>query len=389
MDRIAHSGTNVLRILLVEDSRPEALYIERTLMCATPADYRIKRVVDINTARQALEMADFDVVLLDLGLPDVIGFSGLQALQGLAPKVPIVILTGRDDRETELCAMENGAQDYLLKDRASVSALNRSMRHAIQRKQIENMKSEFISLVSHELRTPLTAIHGALGLIAGDMTDELSSPVAHLVNIANKNSERLIRLINDILDIDKIDSTQMYFEMTSEVLDEMLRQAVETNAVYATKFGVNVTLETLPGIMVNVDSKRFGQVMANLLSNAAKFSPAGSTIAVSVQTPSAGMVRVNVSDQGPGIREDFRARIFSKFSQADDALTRTRQGAGLGLYICKQIVEHMRGAISYDSEPGKGTTFWLDLPDMAARTPEVPVRFEEKPATTVIKARAI
>ncbi|MFT4075459.1 MAG: hybrid sensor histidine kinase/response regulator [Asticcacaulis sp.] len=380
MDRIAHSGTNALRILLVEDSKAEAVYIERTLMQATPYAYRIKRVADIASAKDALEAADFDVVLLDLGLPDVVGFSGLQALQDLAPKVPIVILTSRDDRETELSAMENGAQDYMLKDKASVSALNRSMLHAIQRKQIENMKSEFISLVSHELRTPITAIHGALGLIAGDMETDLPQQVSHLVNIANKNSERLIRLINDILDIDKIDAAQMYYEMKPEPLMLILQQAAETNAVYAARLGVKVWLEPSPEVTVNVDSKRLAQVMANLLSNAAKYSPSGSTVTISVQSQPSGRVRVNVSDQGPGIREDFRAHIFQKFSQADDALTRTKQGAGLGLYICKRIIEHMRGSIGFDSAAGHGATFWFELPEPETRT----VR-----ETNVIKARAI
>lgn len=380
MDRIAHSGTNALRILLVEDSRAEALYIERTLMQATPHAYRIKRVVDIRSAKEALETADFDVVLLDLGLPDAIGFSGLQTLQGLAPKVPIVILTSRDNRDTELSAMENGAQDYLLKDNASVSALNRSMRHAIQRKQIENIKSEFISLVSHELRTPITAIHGALGLIAGDMETDLPPQVSHLVSIANKNSERLIRLINDILDIDKIDAAQMYFEMQPEPLAPLLQQAIETNTVYASRLGVKIWLEPVPDIIVNVDSKRLSQVMANLLSNAAKYSPSGGTVTVSVKSQSNGRIRVNVTDQGPGIRDDFKPHIFEKFSQADDALTSTKQGAGLGLYISKRIVEHMCGNIGYVSPPGKGATFWFELPSTETRALR---------ETKVIKARAV
>ncbi|ESQ84430.1 hypothetical protein AEAC466_08740 [Asticcacaulis sp. AC466] len=365
MDRLLHFGPNVLRILLVEDSRPEALYIERTLLQATPSAYRIKRVADITSAKQALETGDFDVVLLDLGLPDAIGFSGLQALQALAPKVPVVILTGSDDRATELSAMENGAQDYLLKDRASVSALNRSMRHAIQRKQIENMKSEFISLVSHELRTPVTAIHAALGLISGDLSHTLPEPVTHLVNIANRNSERLIRLINDILDIDKIDSAHMYFDIRPDALMPIVEQSIEANAVYALKYGVSIVMapsDVSADTFVNVDSKRLGQVMANLLSNAAKFSPAGSTVTVSVAEMPTGAIRISVADQGPGIREDFRRRIFGKFSQADDALTRTKQGAGLGLYICRQILEHMNGTIGYDCAPGGGTTFWVELP---------------------------
>ena len=351
----------VLRILLLEDSRSEAVYIERTLTRGGPYACKVTKAYTVAAAMPLLETQEFDVILMDLRLPDATGFSGLHAVQAVAPRVPVVVLTNVDDEETERAAMENGAQDYLLKERASLSALTRSMRHAIQRRSAENIKNEFISLVSHELRTPLTSIHGALGLIAGAMSGDIPPAVAKLVDIAHKNSERLIRLVNDILDIDRVDSGRMYFELREEALAPLLAQAVEVNHAYAEKYGVRFVLEPCPDLAVRTDPSRFTQVIINLLSNAAKFSPKGSEVRVSV-TARDGRVRVRVTDQGQGIRPEFRERIFTKFSQSDRAIERNTGGAGLGLYISKQIIEHMDGQIGFDSAPGQGASFWVELP---------------------------
>ena len=358
----------VLRILLIEDSRSEAAYIERTLTRGGPYACKVSKAYSLATAIPLLEDQSFDVVLMDLRLPDATGFSGLHAVQAVAPKVPIVILTGIDDEATERAAMENGAQDYLLKERASLSALTRSMRHAIQRRSAENIKSEFISLVSHELRTPLTSIHGSLGLIAGAMSGDIPPAVARLVEIAHKNSERLIRLVNDILDIDRIDSGRMYFDLRPEALQPLLAHAVESNQAYAEKYGVRFVLEPCPEAWARVDASRLTQVIANLLSNAAKFSPPGGAVRVGA-TVDDGRVRVRVTDEGAGIRPDFRDRIFTKFSQSDRSIERKTGGAGLGLYISKQIIEHMDGRIGFESEPGHGASFWVEFPAGTAVEP--------------------
>ena len=233
------------------------------------------------------------------------------------------------------------------------------------RKDVERMKSEFTAVVSHELRTPLTSIRGSLGLILGALVSTLQPKVKSLIEIAQSNCERLVLLVNDILDIEKFTAGQMRFEFQLLPLAGLVRQAIEANEGYARKFQVRIEPEPVDADWaVSVDPDRFIQVMSNLLSNAAKYSPQGGAVRVSA-TRRDDQVRICVSDDGPGIPEGFRQHIFEKFSQADSSSTREKGGTGLGLHIAKRFVEHMRGRIGFESEPGKGSTFWLELPVVA------------------------
>lgn len=236
-----------------------------------------------------------------------------------------------------------------------------------EQKDTDSMKNEFISVISHELRTPLTSIRGSLGLIANGAAGELPAKAQHLILIANKNCERLIHLINDILDIDKIAAGNMQFALQPESVNALLREAVQQNAAYAEKYFVRLQLTPLSkDVEINADAPRLQQVLANFLSNAAKFSPAGAKIDVSAIVQS-GQVCICVKDYGLGIPNEFRSRIFKKFSQADSSSTRKKGGTGLGLYICKQVVEQMGGSIGYDLIKGLGSTFWIKIPIAPAR----------------------
>lgn len=237
-----------------------------------------------------------------------------------------------------------------------------SLRDVTERRKMERLKKEFISTVSHELRTPLTSIHGSLGLILGAMSANLPEQVGKLLNIASNNTTRLIGLINDILDLEKIESGKMQYVMEPINLEQAVRSSIEENQSYAS--GYHVRLEgrfSDEEVYVTADRNRLAQVMANLLSNAAKFSPPGEMVEVGI-TSSGNTARVWIRDKGPGISDEFKGRIFQKFAQADSSDTRLRGGTGLGLSISKLIVESFGGSIGFESEPGQGSVFHFDLP---------------------------
>lgn len=237
------------------------------------------------------------------------------------------------------------------------------IRDISERKKAERLKNEFVSIVSHELRTPLTSIRGSLSLIAGAMAHDLPPKVKSMVDIAHKNSERLVSLVNDILDIDKIESGKMVFELKSVNIIVLVEQAVETNRSYGVQYGITYQIQAdFPTVNVFADDDRIMQVLANLLSNAAKFSPRGSTVLIKVSRKDKN-IRVEVTDSGPGIPAEFRSRIFQKFAQADSSDTRQKGGSGLGLSISKAIIEKHNGIIGFESELNKGTTFFFELPE--------------------------
>jgi signal transduction histidine kinase len=231
------------------------------------------------------------------------------------------------------------------------------------RQEVDILKSEFISTVSHELRTPLTAIRGSLGLLVGAAIGALPDSVRTMIDIGYRNTERLLALINDLLDMEKIESGKFDFVCAPIELSLLLDRAIEANSVYGAQFGVMFRpTQTIPDAWVYADSDRLMQVFTNLLSNAAKFSPANSTVHVAVVRHERGL-RVSIADRGPGIPSGFHSRIFGKFAQADSSDTRQKGGTGLGLSIAKAIVERLGGEISFTTEMGVGTTFYVDLPE--------------------------
>lgn len=244
------------------------------------------------------------------------------------------------------------------------------VRDITERRQAEKVKAEFISTVSHELRTPLTSIRGSLGLLKGGVAGELSEKGISLLDIASNNTERLLMLINDILDLSKIEAGKMDFNFDKVSLAPFLQRVIDDNQAYGTQHGVVFELEnSAADAVIWGDEHRLAQVMANLLSNAAKFSPDGSVVKVHVVRRK-HQIRVSVIDQGLGIPDSLKQTVFEKFTQADSSDTRKVGGTGLGLSISKLMIEKHNGLIDFISEEGIGTTFYFDLPEMIVSSGE-------------------
>ncbi|MEB0140601.1 MULTISPECIES: ATP-binding protein [unclassified Undibacterium] len=299
--------------------------------------------------------------------------SGQPALLELAMAQPVFRETGRLRLEIESVRKDGGLfpadfaiSEYYLAGKRQLIII---VRDISERRKIEKMKNEFISTVSHELRTPLTSIRGALGLLAGGAMGDLPEKIKPLLLMAHKNCLSLTRLINDLLDIQKIEAGKMDFSIERLNVSALLHIAQQSNFSVAQALAVHLTIEEdaayVASLEVAVDNGRFAQVMANLISNACKYTPAGGVVRLVVTCPTPTMVRVAVIDQGSGVPESFRDRIFEKFSQADSSDTRARGGTGLGLAISKVLIQQMHGDIGYwnqAAELGGGAVFYVDLP---------------------------
>ena len=242
-----------------------------------------------------------------------------------------------------------------------------AVRDITEKRAFERVKNEFVSTVSHELRTPLTSISGALALMAKGTAGALPDKALGLVSIARSNCDRLVRLINDILDLERIEAGKLVFEFAAVPIDRLVDRAIAENLDYAARY--QVQLEAVGDRLdaeVWGDEHRLLQVLTNLISNAVKFSPSGAKVTIAA-TRTDGTLHLAVTDRGRGIPDAFKPRIFQKFAQADATDSRQKGGTGLGLSIVKSIVERHGGRIGFTSEWGQGSTFFVDLPEKRAR----------------------
>lgn len=229
-------------------------------------------------------------------------------------------------------------------------------------RKADRAKDEFVSMVSHELRTPLTAIRGSLSILRSGSAGELPANARQLTEIAERNCGGLLRVIDDLLDVERIRSGKLRIDPARTGIREILERALETCRAYAEQYGVTVDFENrADGAELDADAGRIAQAVNNLLSNAVKFSPRGGTVTLTAERDGPAL-RISVADNGPGIPASFRNAIFKEFSQADSSATRQKGGTGLGLSIAKTIVEAHGGRIDYSTSDGEGTTFTIDLP---------------------------
>jgi signal transduction histidine kinase len=351
---------SIKTLLIIEDNPGDARLICEMIDEDKSIQAKLLHVGTLQEAEKHLAGQPVDLILLDLGLPDAQGLDAIQRVRALAPDIPLVVLTGLDDNEQAAQSLQQGAQDYLVKGQIESRGLIRSLRYAGERKRLERMKDEFVSTVSHELRTPLTSITASLGLLSGGTVGVLPGPVARLLTIAHTNCTRLVRLVNDILDTEKLESGRLVFRLGRVDVRSVIDAVVAEDRAFAEGLGVQVDVAGVACDVAHVraDPDRLTQAVSNLLSNAVKFS---TKVVVSVEKE-ADLVRIAVRDNGPGISADFRSRIFERFAQADGSSSRRRGGTGLGLYIVKQIIDRLHGKVNFGAAEGSGTIFAIELP---------------------------
>lgn len=272
---------------------------------------------------------------------------------------------GKITRDQEICRpngtrvpveLSMGKVEY-----ADTSLFTVIVRDVSERKDAERRVNEFYSTISHELRSPLTSIRGALSLIEGGMFGDIPGDALELINIANASTKRLIRLINDILDLRKIEAGKMELDIAACQVTELAQTSVAGLQSMANDMQVRLQMGTVENLEIRADADRVIQILTNLISNAIKFSKPGDSVQVSAERMGE-YVRFAVADTGIGIAEADFAKLFNKFQQLDSSDSRNSEGTGLGLAICKAIIEQHNGKIGFQSKVGEGSTFWFDLP---------------------------
>jgi signal transduction histidine kinase len=349
-------------LLIIEDNPGDARLLREMLHEDATYQAELMFVETMSEAEKCLVEHVIDIILLDLGLPDAGGLVAIRRTRGAAPGIPLVVLTGMDDEALAAQSLQEGAQDYLIKGQIETRGLLRALRYAAERKRLERLKDEFVSTVSHELRTPLTSISVSLGLLMGNVAGVLPESARRFLEIAYTNCQRLVRLINDILDIEKLDSGHVVFDLRRTEVRSLVEKAIEAIRGFAESHNVRVRMvSSSAAAEVCADADRLAQVVTNLLSNAVKFSPSDNEVVVTIEKDS-DFVLILVRDHGEGISADFRSRIFERFAQADATNARRKGGTGLGLSIVKQIVERLGGTVGFDDAADGGTVFRVELP---------------------------
>lgn len=322
----------------------------------------------LDEALSLLDNVQFDAVLLDLSLPDSHGLDTLHSMCAAAEQVPIVVLTGLDDRDAGVEAVRLGAQDYLVKDQFGAPLLERAVRYAVERKRIEKeerllmqMKEDFISLVSHQLRTPLTSVSGFLELL---YDGKVADPAIReeFLGRAYGEVQKLVTLVESLLNLSRLESGQLPLNREAFDLRELVTDRADSMERIASAKGVTLHCSTPEAsVMVMGDRKWLGEVVTNLLTNAVKFSRERGPVYVLCRVKG-NAATVAVRDEGAGIAEEELTRVFDRFYQAKSAAKKAGVGTGLGLYIAKGIVEAHGGTMGVKSKENEGSTFFFTLP---------------------------
>lgn len=365
-----------LKALLVEDNPGDARLLREILSEARSETYELTQVDCLAAALQRLATEHFDLILLDLSLPDAQGLDTFRRVRTGAPRAPIIVLTGVNDEALAVRMVHGGAQDYLVKGNFDTHLLTRAMRYAIQRQQILEelehtrreqlqIKDRFLSHVSHELRTPLTAIYQFITIMLDGLAGDLSNEQREYLEIVLNNVNQLRTMIGDLLEVTRAETGKLALTRQPISLTPLISETLRSLGAGALTKHIRLAADmghVLPPVFA--DPLRVRQILFNLIDNAIKFTPEGGRITVRADIASnhASFLRVAITDTGCGISPEGAELIFERLYQESTIINTSRKGLGLGLHICKQLVVRHGGRIWVESRLGEGSTFYFTLP---------------------------
>lgn len=376
-DRLEQGVTpGPIRVLLIEDNPGDVMLVKTALSEEALGRFKLSYVEQLSSALSRLSEEEFDVIILDLSLPDALGIDTVVRLYERAKDLPIVVFTGADDELLGIKAVHAGAQDYLVKGHVTSSLMVHSIRYAIERYRMGTelerarqeqlkLKDQFLSHVSHELRSPLTSIYEFTSIILDGIAGEINEEQREYLGVIMNNVKQFRSMIDALLDVTRAQTGKLVVEPQRSALDEIVSKTVAS--FEATSEKKRITLETeLPGFLpaAYADPARAAQVLTNLLDNAIKFTQPNGKIIVraSVSTADPSFLCVSVSDTGCGISPEGTERIFNHLYQEKNSIEVSRKGLGLGLFICRELISRQGGRIWVESIAGHGSTFYFTLP---------------------------
>lgn len=421
----------LLKVLLVEDDPDYAEFVKLSLADADLTSFDLERVDCLAAARGRLESNDYDVILLDLGLPDACGFEALSQVRDQRSEVPVVVLTGNCDPCVGVEAASIGAHDYLYKGDLNARTLERVLRYTVHRQQLfcqlctanesldhkndqlEKVNAlldqknarlaqlyetahQFVDNVSHDFRTPLTVIKEYVSIIRDGLAGQVTEQQRQYLAIVNDRADDLAIMVDDMLDVSKFEAGLLRVWRQETSVSDILghvRPVLERKAAVK-EVTLEISLdEDLP--VVYCDPEKVGRVIINLAANAIKFCKKGGSVRVWARRgTNQPEITIGITDDGPGISPENLKRIFKRFHQAEGATPSSAKGFGLGLSIAKDLVALNLGKIDVESEPGKGSTFSFSVPvsnpqELAARYLERMVWSDDRPGNVALVLAAV
>lgn len=365
--------SKTVRVLVVDDDEEDFFILKKIFQKIPNSPFKLEWAATFDKGLKLVNERRHEVFLIDYQLGEHTGLELLRRAKAEERSEPFILLTGMDDREIEWQSMSMAAADYLIKGKITSEVLSRAIYYSLQRKQIEKQrlqhlvelnrsKDEFISIASHQLRTPATAVKQYLGMVLEGFVGEVEPRQHALLTKAYENNERQLGIVSDLLRVAQVDAGQVMLRKEEVAINGMLETIIHNlAAIFKQRDQTVVFYPAASQPHVIVDASSIQMVFENLLDNASKYSEEGTQVTVTITSDSKA-VTVQIADEGVGIREEDRSRLFEKFSRFDNLLSTKVGGTGLGLYWAKKIVTLHDGTIVYEPNMPQGSIFRVDIP---------------------------